>query len=140
LNKLNRYKIIITVVLLVIILISIVLYVNDKDQLIYVYKDSIHHGFYIDNGYVIFHDEIKIKNVTSKDLCFYMYADVSEDAGLVNESKATACYKDSLLKQTFIIKANSEQIFIVYFRVKAGDKKTKTDRLPPDNIDFEILK
>ncbi|MDF2821276.1 MAG: hypothetical protein K0R15_1717 [Clostridiales bacterium] len=107
------------------------LFNKQNNQLVYEYKQSYHTDFYIDidNSYVVFESSIKVKNTTSKDLDFYMSADVSEDFGLVSEYTAIACNKDTLDKKVFIIKANSEQSYIVYFKAKKGEKDTKLNRI-----------
>lgn len=121
-----------------IILFSLYLH-RQSNQLAYDKKNSFHHEFYIENEYVIFRDEIKIKNLTSKDLHFYMSADVSENSGLVAENTAIACKQNSLQKEQFFIKAKSEQVYDVYFKVKKGAKDTKFNRLSPKKLTFEIL-
>ena len=96
--------------------------------------------FYFDKDNVVFECSIKVKNVTDKDLHFNMYANVKNEIGLVNEEFATAYKKDSLEKEDFFIKANSEEMFKAYFKAKRGEKTTKSDRNPPKEIKFEILK
>jgi len=108
--------------------------------LIYDYKKSFHGEFYFENDYVVIRDSISVKNATDKDLYFYMYADVSKDIGLVVERNVPACKKDSLEKKKYFIKANSEELCDGYFKGKKGTNNTKFDRLPPNDIRFEIIK
>ncbi len=132
------------IVLIAFVSIAVVLFLiqffNKKYNypLEYEYKQSYHNNFYAENGYVVFEDSIKIKNTTSKDLAFYMTANVSEDIGLVTDGTATACNKDTLEKELFFIKANSEQIYSVHFKAEKGDYDKKLNRLPPKKIIFEI--
>jgi hypothetical protein len=112
---------------------------QDNQMIIYDYKHSYHHEFYSENGYVVFRTRVTLKNESSQDLHFYMYADVSEDYGLITENIATAYEKDSLVKKKFFIKAKSEAPFDIYFKAKQGEKDTKQNRLPPKDLLFEIL-
>jgi hypothetical protein len=136
-RKAFKHKVIyICIALFVIILIIYLFY---PGPLTYEYKRSIHHEFYFEDGYVIFRDEIKVKNHSSDNLYFYMTADVSEDMGLVTEKTAAACKKDSLEKEQFFIKARSQQSYDVYFKIPKGEKETKKDRLPPSKVIFEVV-
>ncbi|KUO70285.1 MAG: hypothetical protein APF77_04425 [Clostridia bacterium BRH_c25] len=110
-----------------------------KSEIIYDKKNSTHGTFYIKGDIVVIADDIVVKNNTSKDLNFYMYADVREDKGLVIEEFAPACEKDTLTKQKYQIKAKTESTFTAYFKAKKGDKITKYDRRPPNDIKFEIV-
>ncbi len=105
----------------------------------YDYKHSYHEQFYFENGYVVFATTIKLKNTSSKDQYFYLYADVSEDYGLVLENTAVACEKNSLDKMKFFMKAKSENDFGVYFKAEKGKKSIKQNRLPPQNLRFEMI-
>jgi len=142
---LRKIKIYGRVILLVIVstivfLIAKEYLLKQSNQLVYKYNNSYHNGYYFENDYVVFNDNIKIKNNSSKDLYFYISADVSKEKGLVVENTAIACKQNSLEKEKFFIKANSEQEYGVYFKCKKGIKDTKQDRLPPSKIKFEIVK
>jgi len=112
---------------------------QDNQMIVYDYKHSYHHELYPENNYIVFRTEVNLKNESFNDLHFYMYADVSEDSGLVVENIAPAYEKDSLVKKEFFVKAKSEAIFTVYFKAKKGINNTKQNRFPPKDIKFEIL-
>lgn len=134
-------KIITTIILLpifVILFIFIGAYIINP-EITYDEKNSMHGNFYIKGDIVVIADDIVVKNNTNKDLTFYMYADVSEDKGLIIEEFAPACEKDTLTKQRYQIKAKAKTTYIAYFKAKKGDKATKYDRRPPNNIKFEII-
>lgn len=115
-------------------------YNQGQRDLVYDEKNSMHGDFIITNGYVIVRDSIEVENNTQFDLHFYMYADMSEDEGLVTEKLVPACEKDTYDKKEYFIKAKSRQSFVAYFKAKKGTKDTKFDRRPPDNIIFEVRK
>lgn len=119
--------------------VILIICLANPQTLSYEYKRSVHHEFYVEDGYVVFRDEIRVKNPTNKDLYFYMTADVSGDLGLVAEETAAACEKDSLERAVFFIKARTEQNYDVYFKAPKGEQDTKRDRLPPKKIMFEIF-
>jgi hypothetical protein len=85
-------------------------------------------------------DTITVKNASNEDVNFYMLADMSEDYGLVTEKLVPACKEGTLEKEQFFIEANSEQTYVVNFRALKGHKETKFDRLPPNEIVFEIVR
>ena len=139
-KKSSIYKcIFLLIVFVIFIMVFKVCFYKQTNQLVYDYKSSVHHEFYFENGYVVFRDEIKIRNTVSNDLHFYMTADISEDTGLVVESTAIACEQNSLQIEKFFIKGNSEQVYTVYFKVKKGEKDTKLNRLPPRQVTFKVL-
>jgi hypothetical protein len=113
---------------------------NNIKSLVYDIKESSHESFAIKDGYVIVKDSITVRNPTKQDISFLMYADMSEDYGLVTEKTVPACEEETLKKQTFYIKAESIQSYPIYFKSNNGDKKTKYDRLPPKDIIFEVTK
>ena len=127
----------------VLIIFSLILVMSiifsDNGKLIYEYKNSVHHEFYFENEHVVFKDEVSIKNTTSEDLYFYMFADVREDFGLVDGKIANACMENTLKKEKFFIKSNSQQKYMVYFKIKKGSKDIKLNRLPPKQVNFQIL-
>jgi hypothetical protein len=97
------------------------------------------HEFYIEGDYVVFKNDIKVKNNSTKSQDFYLYADLSEDLGLVKDKKAYACLETSLEKEKFHLEPKSEQSFTVYLKAKRDVGNTKVDRLPPDQVFFEML-
>ncbi|WP_094546732.1 hypothetical protein [Petroclostridium xylanilyticum] len=140
----RKQIIFIIIALLIVGVVGLLSYLNQSSnqgkELIYDSKNSFLNEFYFDKDNVVFECSIKVKNVTDKDLHFNMYANVKNEIGLVNEEFATAYKKDSLEKEDFFIKANSEEMFKAYFKAKRGEKTTKSDRNPPKEIKFEILK
>ncbi len=127
-------------ILLLVVVVVVLFWVNrGNNQLVYEFEHSYFHEFYSKDDYIVFKDDIKVKNTHSKDLLFNMYADVKEDSGLVAEKTAIACEKESIQKKVFFIKAKSEQVYQVYFKAKKGTKETKENRLPPKKINFKIL-
>lgn len=143
-NMIKRSVLLKFIFLLIVLVIgSIVVYMNNFFKPIipleYDYNQSIHNQFYFEDNYVVFDTIVSIKNNTSKDLRFFMYADVTEDKGLVLENAAYACKKESLEKESFFIKANSVQSYVVYFKVRKGTENVKQNRLPPIKVSFEII-
>lgn len=137
---LNKKKTIIICFLLLLVFIGVLLIRQFQDKgIVYDYNSSFHHDFYYSDSYVVFKTLVKVKNITDKDLYFYMYADVSEDYGLVIEKTAVACKKDSLEKEKFFLSSKSEKIFDVYFKAKKGSSGVKKNRLPPKDIRFDII-
>lgn len=143
--KNKRYKIILAsfcLILLIFITILILCLLNifaKEEPLVYDYKKSQFADFYFEGNYVVFINSVYIKNTSSKDLKFNMYADFSEDKGLVEDEVASACVKESIKKEMFFVKANSTKRFSVLFKAKRGTKKTKKNRLPPTSVNFKIV-
>jgi hypothetical protein len=113
---------------------------KSNEKLVYVNENSLHSDFHFEEGYVVFRDNIVIRNISNKDIYFYMSANMNEDYGLVTERTVPACKEETLEKEQFFIKAKSEQSFSVTFKAQKGNKESKFDRLPPNDIVFEIIK
>ncbi|MEL7566188.1 MAG: hypothetical protein AAGU27_15050 [Dehalobacterium sp.] len=111
---------------------------NSTQELVYNIKKSRHANFLIEQDIVVINDRIVVNNNSNKDLYFFMYADVKEDEGLMIEDFAPACKRDSLEKEKFFIRAKSETSFSAHFKAKKGEKTTKYDRRPPNDIKFEL--
>ncbi|MCX7749281.1 MAG: hypothetical protein N2645_20670 [Clostridia bacterium] len=128
--------------ILLCILIYVFNYYNGKEQndlLVYDKKQSFHGDFSVKDGYVVIKDSIYIKNKTAKDIFFFMEADMSKDYGLVTDKMVPACEEENLNRKKYFIKANSENTFAAFFKSKRGANNKKADRLPPENIEFEIV-
>ena len=104
----NKKSILILIsVLLLFILIGSakMFFMNEKDDLVYLVKDSYLNDFYFEDEYVILDCDIKIKNTTSKDHYFYMDADISSDIGLTKERIANG-YQKATDEKIFFIEKN----------------------------------
>ena len=132
----NKKSILILIsVLLLFILIGSakMFFMNEKDDLVYLVKDSYLNDFYFEDEYVILDCDIKIKNTTSKDHYFYMDADILSDIGLTKERIANG-YQKATDEKIFFIEKNTEKSFQVDFKSLKGDKFEKTNRLPPESL------
>lgn len=135
-SKRKFFSILISLTILFLIIINIV-YSNKKNDLIYIKEESNFNDFYFEDEYVVFDSDIKIKNSTSENHYFYMEADVSDDIGLTKEKTAIG-YEKETDENIFFIKANSETVYLVKFKVLKGEQIEKADRLPPIDIIIKI--
>jgi hypothetical protein len=126
-------------------LLLVVIFTNDKyqsklsPQLTYDYNKSMLNNFYIDeNGYVILKYNITVTNHSNKKLMFVMRTDLSKEIGLITEKLLIGYSDDTNFYGKFAIDPKSTQTYPVIFRSLNGDKKTKSDRLPPKDIIFTI--
>lgn len=108
-------------------------------QLEYDYSESSHQQFYIDGSYVVFVEDITVKNNTNNDFHFLMEADYSDDRGLISETKIMAYEETSMEKKQFFIKANTTKSYVVFFKGLKGEQDQKANRLPPKSIKFSGL-
>lgn len=132
-----------TIFTLLIGVLFVVVFTTDKlhdkhpTELTYNYDASIFHTFFIDEkGYVVFNCDITVKNNSNKKQLFTMKADVSKEMGLTMGKFAFAYKDDSESYEVFEIEPNTEHTFPVKFKALSGNKKTKSDRLPPKDIIF----
>src|SRR5689334_12473600 len=112
----------------------------NEEKLSYIYKESTHSKFTIKDEKVIFQEHIAVKNNTNGVLTFTMKADIAKEKkqGLTKEKYAYAYEDHSDRYRVFKILPNEKKFYDVKFIAKHGDKNTKTDRNPLDNVIFEL--
>jgi hypothetical protein len=124
----------------IIMLSTILLLGCEKEKLSYIYEESSHNEFKIEDGLVIFRDDITVENKTDKELSFTMKADITreQEIGLTKEAFAFAYEKSSDKQTIFVIEPNSKTTYTAYFKAKKDYYNKKTNRLPPENVQFKI--
>ena len=133
----KKRKYIFLLIILIVLIIFAIFNTFNKSKLTYIRNESNLNTFYFQDNMVIFDCDIIIKNNTKKDIEFYMDADISNELGLTKDSIAIG-YNKNTKKRVFFIEENSQKNFEVEFKALKGDKKEKSNRLPPKDIIIKI--
>ncbi len=129
------------ILLALIVVVAVILSgCKETEQLTYNYDESSMTGdFTIENDEVIIPCIISVSNNTNEEQSFTMTGVFEEDeeSSLLQDEKISACSKGNKSK-VFYISPNSTEVYQVLFIGKHGGGTQKEDRLPPDEIIFNI--
>ena len=106
-------------------------------ELEYLYQDSWQCDYRLEKDYVVFKENICIKNNSGQEIRFKMMADYGNDS-LLADRYLMAYQKDTMNEKVFVIKGKSKQNYIVYFKGRKGAGGEKGNRLPPESIELMI--
>ncbi|CAM4521863.1 hypothetical protein PATY110618_29335 [Paenibacillus typhae] len=141
-SPLMKQKLFVICTILLIVLGAVTVgtkYIREYGKFVYEQDKSYLYDFLVSEaGDVTFSCQITVSNHTRSNSRFTMQADLNKELGLVKERYAYAYKGDTDVPEVFDIAAGATATYDVKFKAQHGEKTTKTDRLPPDNILFEI--
>lgn len=140
-SKVIKKIIIIVVILIVILCVAILARQDSMDEERQVeYIEGMHNDVYRDGEYIVYEEDIVLKNNTNGDLYGYIIADIIRESEFVEEEFVYAYDVETEEKLLVFIPANSEiRLNSIHFKATSIQEgiSIRTDRNPLTNVIFE---